>query len=286
MYLMDRGETLGQTLGIYRACFFNEKQNFWGGSEYTFKKGMRYKLHSTLQHRSIRYSDSECFDIPPIIKQVIHIPMSEETKPYYEQTRSGVLNAGGDRIEIENGYIKLRQISSSFIYFKDEDGEKTTIDFVEHPKIDKLISMLDEVPEGSSSIIFYEFSRSGELIYQALKKAKKPCLYMKKEEASAIRKRFGKDDQSRILLVNWRSGGTGLNLQAATRGFFYESPVSPIERKQCEKRFTGARQKKKTWIYDLCVKGSIEQSILDFLKEGEDLFTSIIGGKVKLKKIL
>jgi len=62
-YLVDLGETIGETLGIFRAAFFTEEDNPWDPSgrakDYTFRKKMQPKLSRMLQHRSTARSGDD-----------------------------------------------------------------------------------------------------------------------------------------------------------------------------------------------------------------------------------
>ncbi len=79
----------------------------------------------------------------------------------------------------------------------------------------------------------------------------------------------------RILVANSVSGGTGLNLQIANYVIFYESPVSPIHRLQAEWRCYRAGQTKAVFIYDLVVAESVDEKILEFIKEGKNLLSTL-----------
>ena len=102
-----------------------------------------------------------------------------------------------------------------------------------------------------------------------------------KDTVQNIRK-FKKDDACKILVINLATGAYGPNFQIANYEFFYESPSDPILRSQAEKRCRRPGQKKnRVYIIDPVVicKNSVEEKILEFLKEGKDLFDCIIEGQ-------
>jgi hypothetical protein len=66
-------------------------------------------------------------------------------------------------------------------------------------------------------------------------------------------------------------------LQIAKYGIYYESPVGAIMRKQTEKRLD--RQYSihdRIMLIDLIVRGTVDQSILDFHAEGRSLWKAIL----------
>ena len=93
---------------------------------------------------------------------------------------------------------------------------------------------------------------------------------------------FVNNKSTRIFVVNSKSGGTALNLQIANYVIYFESPVSAIVRSQSEKRCHRTGQTKRTFIYDLIVGGSIEEKVLEYVKEGKNLLKTLVGGTIKL----
>ena len=84
MYLVDRGETLGKTLGLYRAAFFSEHEDYWGHVSYVFKKSMRGKLNRVLAHRSMRYAVEES-DLPPLVSRVKEVSLPADARVYLDR---------------------------------------------------------------------------------------------------------------------------------------------------------------------------------------------------------
>ena len=167
-------------------------------------------------------------------------------------------------------------------YQDDETGERSKFEFPDNPKLDMLLSLLHEVYENDKSIVFFDFTYSGERIYEELKKAKidSILLHGKTKDVDAARNAFMQQPKKRVLLLQNRFG-IGLNVQIARYNFFYESPVSAILRKQCVGRFVRQHSLHKTvFQYDLLMKDTVDSQILKFHVEGGDLFQAIIKGEV------
>lgn len=283
--IIDQGETLGHNITFYRGMYFDQKINYWGGYEYTLKKDSKRKLYKRIKHKSIRYDENECYDLPPVIRKKITIPFPAENYKYYREAIDEIIEAKGNYKALKSSFTQLRQISSGFIGFKNDEEESLRIRFDKNPKLDALIELINEI--NGKVIVFNEFITSGDMICERLKKDKIKFIRLyggtKVSEKKTFQKRFTNNKTTKVAVINSASGGAGLNLQVSQYGIFYESNPSNIIRTQAEKRFSGARQPKRSFIFDLLMKKSIEFKILKYHKEGKDLFDAVISGKVKLK---
>jgi SNF2 family DNA or RNA helicase len=282
MFLVDAGYTLGETLGMFRAIFCKETENwFTGFKEYPFDKKKTEHLHDFLANQSIAYPVDEgslpaCVEVPKFIE----LPSDAQT--YYNRFKDQMVAARGNFIETNNSFLRLRQISSGFVgYEDDETGDRAKFEFPDNPKLDMLLALLEDMDPAHKSVVFIDFNYSGERILKALKAAKIDALllYGKTKDQAKVRDQFVNDPKKRVLILQNKLG-TGLNIQVARFCIFYESPVSAIERKQCRRRVERQHSLYKTvFIYDLIVQGTVDEKILQFHKEGGDLFKSVIEGK-------
>ena len=84
------------------------------------------------------------------------------------------------------------------------------------------------------------------------------------------------------MLIIQNQFGIGLNLQLANYAHFFESPVSPIIRAQCERRFRrqGSAHSHAYQLDYICA-GTVDEAILAMLQEGKDLLQHIIDGRTR-----
>ncbi len=285
-FLIDKGWTLGETLTVFRQALFTETEGFAGRKEWSFDKRKKHRLHQWIQNRSIRYSDHEMADLPREHRQVIKVKMGPEQEGYYDTFRSGLIERVKEHAsfkKLDNYYIRLRQISSGFLDWKDEEtGKRSHVDFDNNGKLDAVDYIVSNLPEGHKLIIFVEFNPSGAKVCELLRTKKvnhAKVFGNQKDKLDQIRK-FRKDRDCVVLVANSRAAGQGGNLQVANYACFYESPSSPIVRKQAERRMSGPRQKlfKHVHFYDL-VASKTEEKQQEYLKEGKDLFEAVVNGK-------
>ena len=287
-YLCDRGETLGSSTGPFSEAYFNKVPGFQGRIKLEFDQRKKFKFRQVLKHRSLRYVDKECNDLPGSKKIPIYLKMPPDSEAYYQQILKDYVENGRmtDTKEIANNFTKLRQIASGFLYLVNpETSEKIIINFPNNPKIDKLEELIDGIDEYKKIIIFCEFTESVKTVSDLLRKKKIGFVSItgdSKNPGELLKKFQDPHNLIRVMIANNKSGSTGLNLQIAKYMIFYETSVSPIIRKQAEKRSDRTGQTERVFIYDLIMKDSVEEKVHKYLEEGKDLFAALLDNKESL----
>lgn len=282
-FLVDRGAALGRSAGMFREVFWRRQQTSWG-TKWLLRKRREKVLGEFIAASSIRYSVDECLQLPPKVYVRKECDFPDENWQYYDQVREELIASRGNYREIKNSFLRMRQISSGFAGFRDDEtGERAQIEFVHNPKLDLMMELVDEVPYDRKMVVFYEFTWSGARICRELTKLGLPFgwLWAGTDNWTEIKRAFNEDPDFRIIVANWKKGSMGLNLQAASYEFFYESPVSAIERYESEGRIYRNGQKHKSMIYDVMTRDSADQRILEFHQEGKDLFRSLVEDPAK-----
>lgn len=297
-YLMlDRGEALGETLGLFREAFFTAQDgSFWATKraktrkarfrakhvkDWKFDKRKLPELTRLMQHRSLAYTSEECVDLPKLVPIVEEVKLPQEASAYYERVVASIIAARGNLREMKSAFIRMRQLSSGFLGFRDDTtDERAEVAFDENPKLDRLLELLEALPEDRKAIVFYEFTWSGRRIYEALKERGLGAVWLwsgTKDSTAALSRFMDKSDCQVVVLQN-RVGAYSLDgLQVANYALFYESPVSVIDRSQAEKRLHRSGQERRVFQYDLVVTGTCDQKILDFHAEGADILAALNG---------
>lgn len=283
MKLIDGGETLGGTLGLFRAAFFTEHKIRWDPTgrarEYKFINARRDDLSRMLQHRSITYSAEECVDLPRVVRDVVRVALPEEAELYYRRLVARVIGARGNLREMKNVFTRMRQVSSGFVGFvDDETGERAEVEFADNPKLDALLGLVDEVPADRQFAVFYEFTRSGRRIADELGQRGVDCVWLWSGTRDP-RRELGRFTSGRVrgIVINNKIGAYSLDgLQTANYLFVVESPVGCIDREQMERRLVRQGQQRAVFIYDMVVSGTMDERILNFHKDGADLFAALL----------
>ena len=291
MFIVDRGASLGETLALFRAAFFSEVENpFSNWPDYVFQKKNTKTVRKFVSHRSIRVEVDQA-DLPRLVSVTKPILMSPDAIAYFdplkeqleEAIRDGV--SAGERQLVKNYFLRMRQISSGFIgYDDDELGTKAKLIFDKNPKLDMVRGVVESLPRKSKFIIYCEYVVSGEILCSMLDDLgiRHGWIYGKTKDPRDVRRQFYADPDMRGIVLNNSCGGFGLNLQIAKYGLYYETPVDPIMRKQTRRRIERQYSKHdKVVFYDFPVRKTYDFRILESLKADEDFFDSIMSTRLE-----
>lgn len=283
-YMVDFGKTLGESRGLFRAAFFKSKPNYWGGMDHRFDNSKKGLLHRILANCSIAY-EADPSTLPKVASIKKYVTLPEENEAYYERAKEAIRQSRGNYQEVKNAFLRMRQISSGFIGYKDDEtGEKAKLIFPENPKLELLLSLASSIREDHKFIVFYEFTYSGCRIVDELEQVgiKAVQLWSGTKDLQKTRKQFLKDRKIQALVLQ-NQFGVGLNVQVAKYGIYYESPVSAIIRKQTRRRVERQGSAHSSIVlYDLLMKNTVDERILQFHKSGQNLFQALIRGKIEL----
>ena len=288
MKLVDGGKTLGKHKGLFREAFFTAKDSHWSeyGKDYKFKPKLKPRLNEIIQHRSLTYSADECIDVPKVRHLIEEVRLPESTREYYRKVVEDIIEAKGSLRAMKNAFLRMRQMSSGFMGLKDDEtGERAEIEFEQNPKLERLLELVDTLPEGKKALVFYEYTYSGRLITAELKamKIKPVWLWSGTKNAKESINQFIDDEDTTVAVINNKVGAYSLDgLQVANYEFQYETALSVIDRSQAEKRIARQGQKHKCFVYDLVVKDTVDMKILQFHKDGRDLFKAILADPAKM----
>lgn len=280
--LTDRGLTFHKNKGFFQEVFFESKKKFWGGpysKEYKFNKKREGDFGRIMQHRSIRYSSDECLDLPALVADRKYVVLPSTSSVYYRKAVEELKKSRGNLRECKNAFIRMRQISSGFIGFIDDDtGERAQLEFEENPKLDLLLDLIEQVPDNRKFVICVDFIYSGLRISKALRgmKIQHGFLWSGTKDWPSLKSRFDNAEDFRGLIVQSQKGSYGLNLQAANYSFVYESPISVEVREQYNRRLRRQGQKHTVFQYDLIMRNTADEAILRFHAEGRNLYKSLV----------
>lgn len=287
-YLADRGETFGTCLGLFREGFFVESRGKWGQTERVFDQKKTRLLHKFLQNKSIRYDESELDSLPECTQHNVLLNFGSEQREHYLRALQGLVDAQGKLRELDSAWVRMRQILSGYLQWSDDYGSHL-ITFKENPKLEMLLGIIEDAGD-AKVVVSTEYTQSGKIITDALKELGVgfEWLYGKTKDPGGCVRSFKKDPSKKVLVMNSEAGGTGVDgLQEVARYLvFYESPVSPITRKQTKKRIYRPGQLHRTFIYDLTIKKSTDVRILDFIKQGIDLHNGVVDGTFNVRALL
>jgi len=283
-HVIDGGETLGETMALYRGAFFRGKRNYWGGMEWKFDRRKKWLLNRMIRNRSIRYEENECLDLPKIVPITRLVEFPRETWKYYdrlvEQLREQQI-AQAVKVS-DNPFHRMRSITAGYLVLKTEAGDKSIIRFKENPKLDALLADIHDISPKRKIVVFHHYNQTGQIISDALTKAKIKHIRLWSGTPAKLKRDIAHafNDPSVRVLVSSSAGAFGGNWQVGNYVMFFEPPSDPKMRKQMLKRCHRMGQKRSVFVMDYAVRGSIDTRLLKMQKQGKDLMDAIVDGTV------
>ncbi|MCY2950567.1 MAG: SNF2-related protein [Planctomycetota bacterium] len=225
-----------------------------------------------------RRTDEVDIDLPEKSEQDCEIELTGSQRRTYDQMESeGVveLNAKGDSITVTHVFAlitKLRQICNC----DPVSGDSA--------KLERLLGDLEEVRDsGRKALVFSQFvdEQYGlKHLAKELQQADYGILELhgdiKQSQREAVKERFQKQRDIHVLLVSYKVGGEGLNLQAANYVFLFDRWFNPAVEDQAVKRVHRIGQANKVFIRKFYCEDTFEERILKILARKRSLFRTVI----------
>lgn len=267
-YLVDFGETFGNNFCKFRNAYFVDK-GFFGPLWKITPSGKKY-IESKLYSKAIRYREDEVDELPEKVYRTIKFELTDEQRRRYDFEYE---NSKGDISLSAKKTVAFRQICSGFV--KEENDHKN---FPKNPKLNVLEDLIVNTVDSNKIVIFHEFIKEGEMIEKLLKKLKIKYnkLNGRVKDKHKEYKTFAENDKYRVMVAHPKSGGSSINLIAASYCIFYSNGNSVIERKQCEKRIHRGGQTKRCFYYDILATGTVEMAMYSKLIKGKEVFTKVV----------
>lgn len=238
------------------------KQLFWkqfiitqeinvGG--FPIKKVVGYKNVDRLkeklrEHGAIFKKTDEVLNLP---KQIEIITKVKNTKTYEVFRKNRIVTVNDNELIGDTSLTKLlylRQLASLYNANKYE--------------------ILKELLESTNErvIVFYNFNEEYQRIKNICQQLEKPIATIN----GKIKNLKPYEREGSITLVQYQAGAMGLNLQKSNRIIYFSLPLSSELFEQSKKRIHRVGQTKTCFYYYLITSGSIEENILQTLKERKD----------------
>jgi SNF2 family DNA or RNA helicase len=116
-------------------------------------------------------------------------------------------------------------------------------------------------------VVFSMFSSYLHLLEELLQRLGRPCLLfdgsLKSKDREEVVRRFNEEDKPWVLLINYKIGSEGLNLQICNEAIFLEPWWTPTAEKQAVRRVWRCGQENEVHCYFILVGSSIEERMIE-----------------------
>lgn len=258
LYLLDQGERLEKTIGMYRSKYFRPAKTGPNFAVYSWAliPGAQKKIEKKISDICMSMSAEDYLDIPDRIDNEIKIRLPDkQMNEYRRMERDQLLLIEDKEVVALNAaavMTKLLQMANGAVY--SESGEVVKI----HPyKLDKLKEIADVTD--SPILVFYSYRHDLEAIRGRFKDAKLLT---------------GSDDivdwnagRVKMLLAHPASVGYGLNLQAGGHVIVWYGLTWSLELyQQANGRLHRQGQQETVVIHHLIAEGTADEQVIAALK--------------------
>lgn len=179
-------------------------------------------------------------NMPPMIPYQHDIRLSADHKALYKKLMTErVLELQDEFIDATHA-SKLRQVALQLISNPNNFSDKPIKNVLD----DWLENMFEEIGVHQHKIIVFAYYKDTIASLEARYKHLNPAVINGAGgDSEAARIKFLRDPTCRVLFLNWKSGGAGLNLQVSCYQLYYEVPTVPGDIQQAIARIRRGGQK-------------------------------------------
>jgi SNF2 family DNA or RNA helicase len=269
-------------VGAERSSFYAFKNQYcvmggFGGYEYLGPKNGE-ELSKKLNGVMLRRKKSEVLDLPPKIRSVEYVEMSEKQKLLYKEVKMSI-EANLDEIKLNPNplttLIRLRQVTSAPAILS-----KTITDSA---KIDRLKDIIEELAEnGQKAIVFSEWTEVTTRVRDALKDFNPAYITGEgNTDVEEEKERFTNDPKCSVIIGTRSKLGTGHTLTAASTVIFIDKPWTRADEEQAEDRAHRIGTTGTVNCITLVCKDTIDERIEEILEGKGDLADALVDGDLK-----
>lgn len=281
------GELLPDGVHRKRATYGNFKHRYaklggWMGKEVVGFKNLD-SMQKVMARNAVVAKKADALDLPPTTDVTVPVNLSTaEAKAYAEMRtdlaaalESGSLASAPNRL---TQMMRLRQITSGFI--KDDLGDIEVLGTSKAKVISSIVH--DNLAGEKRIVVFAHFRHEIDLLGQTLDKAGTEVLTVtgetSPEERALIRKRFGSDEDTRLVLVaQMRTMSLAVNeLVTASHAIYASMSQQRDDYIQSRDRLDRQGQTRPVTFWHATVKGTVDDVILASHRDRTNLETAML----------
>lgn len=273
IYLLDRGDRLGRTLGAFRDTYFSPGAHKGHVVyEWRLKPGAKERIDAKLSDLCLSMSKADWLDLPACIYNTVEVQLSAEARAIYDRFKAEKIlpllhGAEGLRLAEDTGENydaavigdmaatvsgKLLQMANGAVY--DEDGAVFHIH-------DEKLDALEEIAEANPNqplLVFYAYRHDLTRIQERFPKA------VKLRDSETIRD--WNAGRIPMLLCSPASAGHGLNLQEGGHIIvWFGLPWSLELYQQANDRLHRMGQTQAVIVHLIVARGTYDERVVDVL---------------------
>jgi SNF2 family DNA or RNA helicase len=262
MYLLDRGERLGKTIGGYRDRYFTPgRRNGYTVFDWDLKEEAEKAIQKKISDICISMDAKDYLDLPERINNNVYVTLEPRAKALYEELeRELILQVDDEEITALTAATltqKLLQMANGAAYTADQE-----VIHIHDGKLEALEEILEFNQE--PVLVFYNFKHDFNRLMECFKELKPRTL-----EGSQDIKDWN-EGRIRLLLAHPASVGHGLNIQAGGHIIVWFGLTWSLELyQQANARLDRQGQTKNVIIHHLIAEGTVDEDVMKALERKE-----------------
>lgn len=258
VFLLDRGERLGKTIGGYRQRYFNEgRRNGQIIFEWVPKPEAPAAIYGKLADLCVSMRAEDYLTLPPRMDRRAEVELSPKAQREYETLeREALLLLEDGAITAQTAAVvsgKLLQLANGAVY-----DEARGVHAIHDAKLDMLEDLI-EAANGQPVLVYYAYQHDAERIAVQLGKVRRLQSSQDVEDWNA-----GKVP---VMLAHPDSAGHGLNLQQGGHIVIWFGLTWSLEKyQQANARLHRQGQGQPVTVYHIIAKGTIDEDVMRVLE--------------------
>lgn len=187
------------------------------------------KVHEALFKNARRVQKRDVLSMPDPAVSQIRVRLSPKHKRLYDKVVNDHFAVVGGQVLAPDSQSEARTLALRIISCPDEFDPTLS---KENEVAFACDTYLDTVNPANFKVIIFAYHKPVIRFLADRYKQWNPAVVYGESSGGLEVERFKKDPKCRIAIINWISGGAGLNLQMAHHLLFYECPTSPKDAKQ------------------------------------------------------
>jgi len=238
------------------------------------------KLGEIIKQHTDRVLKEDCIDLPDKVYQTVPLEMGRDQTRYYNDMLDRafyVLEDSDDLVYAKNALDmmgKLARITGGF----SEQGVPTK----ENPKLKWLETNIDKYTATTDVIIWCRYRDEIDAVVKAIGEERCAVIHggVVGEDREKEIFRFKEDENCNVLVTN-KCMSRGHTLVNATYNIYYSNSYSLRDRRQSEDRTHRKGQEATCFYLDLVCIDTIDEAVLQALKEKKDVSDLVLGDPKK-----
>ena len=258
LYLLDRGERLGKTIGCYRENYFQPgKTDGHHVFSWEPRKGAREKIEKLISDICVSMSAEDYLTLPERIDVEVPVRLSDnELTMYHKMEQDQILTIDEDSTVVALNAAsvmgKLLQMANGAVYAEGGDVIR-----IHEEKLDALEEIIDTA--GEPVLVFYNFKHDKAAIENRIKGVR--------EITGPADISDWNDGKIPVLLAHPASVGYGLNLQDGGHVIVWYGLTWSLELyQQANARLYRQGQQRPVIIHHLITEGTVDEQVMRAIK--------------------